>query len=127
MTKKFSDTTAVIKDEIVDSDYDFDEASQLSPALETINDKVKIKNQTKSTHGKGLPLDIAMEIKILTPKQMLQRLPIALAQVKAKNTSNSLLTEIRQNVYLFIHCNEQKNHQKSNNNKIESIQIFSYG
>ena len=65
MTKKFSDTTAVIKDEIVDSNYDFDEASQLSPALETINKKVKIKNQTKSTHGKGLPLDIAMQIKIL--------------------------------------------------------------
>ena len=58
---------------------------------------------------------------------MLQRLPIALAQVKAKNTSDSLLNEIRQNVYLFILCNEQKNHQKSNNNKTESIQIFSYG
>ena len=29
-------------------------------------------------------------IKILTPKQMLQRLPIALAQVKAGNTSKKL-------------------------------------
>ena len=29
--------------------------------------------------------------KILTPKQMLQRLPIALAQVKAVNNSRSLL------------------------------------
>ena len=34
--------------------------------------------------------------KILTPKQMLQRLPIALAQVKAGNNSESLLNEIRQ-------------------------------
>ena len=33
--------------------------------------------------------------KILTPKQMLQRLPIALAQVKAGNNSESLLNEIR--------------------------------
>ena len=35
------------------------------------------------TEGKG--------IKILTPKQMLQRLPISLAQVKAGNNSESLL------------------------------------
>ena len=38
------------------------------------------------TEGKGL--------KILTAKQMLQRLPIALAQVKAGNNSESLLNEI---------------------------------
>ena len=40
------------------------------------------------TKGKGL--------KILTPKQILQRLPISLAQVKAGNNSASLLNEIRQ-------------------------------
>ena len=39
------------------------------------------------------------ELKILTPKQILQRLPIALAQVKAGNNSESLLNEIRQIVY----------------------------
>ena len=39
------------------------------------------------------------ELKILTPKQMLQRLPIALAQVKASNNSESLLNEIRQTAY----------------------------
>ena len=38
-------------------------------------------------------------LKILTPKQMLQRLPIALAQVKAGNNSESLLNEIRQIYY----------------------------
>ena len=38
-------------------------------------------------------------LKILTPKQMLQRLPIALAQVKASNTSENLLNEIRQIIY----------------------------
>ena len=38
-------------------------------------------------------------LKILTPKQMLQRLPIALAQVKAGNNSESLLNEIRQIFY----------------------------
>ena len=38
-------------------------------------------------------------LKILSPKQMLQRLPIALAQVKASNNSESLLNEIRQIAY----------------------------
>ena len=38
-------------------------------------------------------------LKILAPKQMLQRLPIALAQVKAGNNFESLLNEIRQIVY----------------------------
>ena len=36
---------------------------------------------------------------ILTPKQMLQRLPIAFAQVKAGNTYENLLNEIRQIKY----------------------------
>ena len=35
-------------------------------------------------------------IKILTSKQIIQRLPVALAQVKAGNTSENLLNEIRQ-------------------------------
>ena len=38
-------------------------------------------------------------LKILTPKQMLQRLPIAFAQIKAGNNSESLLNEIRQIAY----------------------------
>ena len=38
-------------------------------------------------------------LKILTPKQMLQRLPIALAQIKAGNNSEILLNEIRHFVY----------------------------
>ena len=47
------------------------------------------KNKAKNkTNGKGP--------KILTPKQLLQRLPIALAQVKAGINSESLINEIRQ-------------------------------
>ena len=39
------------------------------------------------------------ELKILTIKQMLQRSPIALAQVKAGINSENLLNEIRQIIY----------------------------
>ena len=45
----------------------------------------------KQTEGK--------EIKILTPKQMLQRLTIALAQVKADNTIEFLINEMHQIIY----------------------------
>ena len=46
----------------------------------------------KAKHeGKGL--------KILTPNQMFNRLPIALAQIRAGSNSESLLNEIRQIVY----------------------------
>ena len=38
-------------------------------------------------------------LKILTPKEILQRLPIPLAQIKAGNNSESSLNEIRQIVY----------------------------
>ena len=38
-------------------------------------------------------------IKILTPNQMLNRLPIALAQLQARNNSNELRNEIRQLLY----------------------------
>ena len=37
---------------------------------------------------------------------MLQRLPIALSQVKAGNTSESLLNEIRQFLYLLYRAKE---------------------
>ena len=45
-------------------------------------------------------------LKILTPKQMLRRLPIALAQVKAGNNLENLLNEIRQIVYSLYQSNE---------------------
>ena len=45
----------------------------------------------KAKHGEVL--------KILSAKQMLQTLPIALAQVKTVNTSENLLNEVRQIIY----------------------------
>ena len=70
------------------------------------------KTKAKATKGTGL--------KILTPKQMLQRLPIALAQVKAGNNSESLLNEIRQIVYSLYQSKQIT--KKVYNSKIKSIQ-----
>ena len=69
--------------------------------------------KTKPTKGKGL--------NILTPKQMLQRLPIALAQVKAGNNSESLLNEIRRIVYSLYQPKQIT--KKVYNNIIKSINI----
>ena len=42
-------------------------------------------------------------LKILTPDQMLSRLPISLAQLKAGNNSEQLKNEIRQLLYSWYH------------------------
>ena len=50
-----------------------------------------LKFNEQNQQGKGL--------KILTPNQMLSRLPITLAQLKAENNSEKLKNEIRQLLY----------------------------
>ena len=67
----------------------------------------------KAKYGNGL--------KILTSKQMLQRLPIALAQLKAGNTSEDVLNEIIQIIYsLYQAAGITK---KVYNNIINSIKL----
>ena len=56
------------------------------------------KSKKNKTEIKGL--------KILTTKQMLQRLPIVLAQIKAGNNSENLLNEIRQIIYSLYQSKE---------------------
>ena len=60
-------------------------------------------------------------LKILTPKQILQRLPIALAQVKAGNNSENLLNEISQIVYSLYQL--KRITKKVYNNIIKSMQL----
>ena len=57
----------------------------------------------------------------LSPKQMLQRLPIALAQVKADNTSENLLKEIRQIICFLYPAKEIT--KKVYNNIMNSIKL----
>ena len=67
----------------------------------------------ESQEGEGL--------KIVTPNQMLKRLPQALAQVQAGNNSESLLNEIRQIVYSLYRSKEIT--KKVHNNIINSIKV----
>ena len=71
--------------------------------------KTKVKqNDTKGTR-----------LKILTPKQMIQRLPITLAQVKAGNNSENLSNEIRQIIYSAYQSKEIT--KKVYNNLMKSL------
>ena len=45
-------------------------------------------------------------LKILSPKQMVQRLTITLTQVKAGDTSENLLNEIRKIIYFLYRAKE---------------------
>ena len=58
---------------------------------------------------------------MLSPKQMLQRLPRALAQVKASNTSENLLNTVRQIIYNLYQ--EKEVTKKVYNNMINSIKL----
>ena len=67
----------------------------------------------KSIRGEGL--------KILTPKQILQRLSIALVPSKAGNTSAKLLNEIKQIIYSLYR--EREITKKVYNNLIISMKL----
>ena len=62
-------------------------------AIKFYDDYFSMMSEAKYSATKGTGL------KILRPKEMFQRLPIALAQVKAGNDSKNLLNKIRQIVY----------------------------
>ena len=74
---------------------------------------LEAKKMAKEQEGTGL--------KILTPNQMLKRLPIALAQVKAGNNSESYLNEIKQIVYSLYRSKEIT--KKVYSNIINSIKV----
>ena len=93
--------------------YNFFEAREM--VLNVFESKIFL---TKSTGTGILNIDNS-KLKILTPKQMLQRLSIALAQVKAGNNSKNLLNEIRQIIYSLYQSKEIT--KKVYNNLIKSL------
>ena len=50
--------------------------------------------------------NIGRRIKKLTPKEILQKIPILLAQVEVGNTLENILNEIQQIVYLLNRANK---------------------
>ena len=62
-----------------------------------------------------------LNLKILSPKQMIQRLPVALTQVKAGNTSENLLNETRKIICSLYR--EKEFTKKVYNNIMNSVKL----
>ena len=92
-----------LKEEIKDMSEQGKETENPNETVDIVGSIIEFNRQEQ---GKGL--------KILTPNQMLSRLPISLAQLKAGNNSEKLKNEIRQLLH-SLHRSKQltKNIYKS--------------
>ena len=91
--KKNNDLANVIKSGLNDLKNEIENVSKEEKEIEKPNEIVDIVEKIiefndRTQRGQGL--------KILTPDQMLSRLPISLAQLKARNNSEKPKNEIRQ-------------------------------
>ena len=77
-----------LKDEIKKMSEDEKETEKPDKILEIVEEIIIFNRENQKQSGKVL--------KILTPDQMLSRLPITLAQSKARNNSEKLKNEIKQ-------------------------------
>ena len=96
----YIDGFQVKKDTDEDTDEEID--TTIMPELESEESAAERENQ----QGEG--------VKILTPKQMLSRLSISLAQLEAGNNSEELKNEIRQLLY-SLYCSKNITKQVYNN------------
>ena len=77
--------------EVLKTDEDEAKKYKLNETIAAVEEILEFNEKHQNQKGQGL--------KILTPQQMLSRLPISLAQLKAGNTSEKLKNEIRQLLY----------------------------
>ena len=87
--KEFITPTVVDMDYVPTYDKSDNEVDKEQPDTTNVSDLER--GESAENKGQGL--------KILTPEQMLSRLPISLAQLKARNNSQKLKNEIRQLMY----------------------------
>ena len=94
--KKNNNLTNVIKSGLRDLEEEIEEMSRDENEIKQPNEivnlaKMIIQFNNQNQEGKGL--------KILTPDQMISKLPISLAQLEAGNNSEKLKNEVRQLLY----------------------------
>ena len=81
----------------------------------------KIFKLNKQQKGKWFSLDLSL--KIISSKQMLQRLPETLAQLQAVSTSENLLNKIHQIIIIFF-ISSKRNYEKIIYNVTNSIKVM---
>ena len=85
-----------LKEEIKKMSEEEKEIEDPESIVEIVEEILKFNEQNQQGEG----------IKILTPNQMLSRLPISLAQLKAGNNSEKVKNEIRQILYSLYASNK---------------------
>ena len=98
-----------LKEEIKKMSKEEKEIEEPDMIVEIVEEILKFNKQKQEGQG----------IKILTPNQMLSRLPISLAQLEAGNNSNKLKNEIRQLLYSLYRLKNMT--KKVYNNLIKHI------
>ena len=93
-----------LKEEIKNMSKEERETQEPEVIVEIVEEILNFNKQKQEGQG----------IKILTPNQMLSRLPISLAQLEAGNNSNKLKNEIRQLLY-SLYCSKNMTKQVYNN------------
>ena len=109
--EKNKNLASIIKSGLSDFKHEIDKISKKEKEIEKPNEIVDIIKKIlefnkQNQEGKGL--------KILTPNQILSRLPISLAQLQAGNSSQKLKNEIRQLLY-SLYCSKSMTNQVYNN------------
>ena len=100
-----------LKDQIEKMSENKKRIEQAGRVVDNVKEILDFNKQNQCQKGEGL--------KILTPGQMLSRLPITLAQLKAGNNSERLKNEIRQ--FLYSLCRSKKLTKTIYNNLINTI------
>ena len=94
----------ICKNLVIDLDQKKDGKNKKRDTYESSSALYEGRELTLNAFKSGIFLMKATEVeglKVLTPKQILQRSPIALTQVKASNTSENLLNEYKQIIYFL--------------------------
>ena len=91
LVKEIKNRWSNLKDEIKKMSEDEKEIEQPDKTLKIVEEILDFNTKIRKKQGQGL--------KTLTPNQMLSRLPITLAQLKAGNNSQKLINEIRKLLY----------------------------
>ena len=101
----------IIESGLIDSEKKIKEMSEEEIKTEKPHKRVEIVREILKFNKQK---QSGVDIKILTPNQMLGRLPISLAQLEAGNNSNELKNEIRQLLY-SLYCSKSTTKQVYNN------------
>ena len=96
-----------LKEEINKITEEEKEKEKPNKIVEIVREILKFNKQNQEGEG----------IKLLTPNQMLSRLPISLAQLEAGNNSNKLKNEIRQLLYSLYRSKNMTKQVSNNFNK----------